>query len=367
MPRFTIGIPTYNRAHQFLGRAIQSALDQTHPDVEVIVCDNASTDNTEEIVRGFGDRVRYHRNEKNLGMWPNFTIGPELATGEFFAWLQDDDLIHRDFAARVVRSLSASDDHLMYVCWAAYSPSPTSLRKWTSIHGPVIPVDWMGSEPKVIDGLQFIPFCFFESQALPPAVAFRTEAARLGVRDFLPDCAEFNEQVVVSSVAARGKVVIDPWVGAIHSSHGSQSHLVLGGDPDAILRQKLNHAAYNQTLISGLPDRWRGLFRETLAELPLENRLALVDIIIHYPEKLGAFWAAAPPVIGEMRDMVLETLPAKERSDRQWMRAEPDRGDSKQRLKRVVPYRLWASLKTARDALRHGVAMRIKYENRGGA
>src|SRR5205823_4293943 len=101
MSKFTIGIPTYNRAH-FLRRSLKSACDQTWPDVEVLVSDNASTDETEEVVRSYGERVRYHRNPENIGMWPNFARLAEMAEGEYFSWLQDDDLIHCDFARRAV-------------------------------------------------------------------------------------------------------------------------------------------------------------------------------------------------------------------------------------------------------------------------
>ena len=92
MARFTIGIPTYNRAG-FLRRALEAACEQTSDDVEVLVSDNASTDNTEAVVRSFGDRVRYHRNPTNIGLWRNFGQGADPAGGDYLAWLQDDDLI----------------------------------------------------------------------------------------------------------------------------------------------------------------------------------------------------------------------------------------------------------------------------------
>src|SRR5438874_2520603 len=99
MPLFTIGIPTFNRASLLPG-AIRSALSQSHTQLEVIVSDNASNDSTAEVVRQFGDRVRYARNDTNVGPLANFCRLVELARGEYFSWLQDDDCIFDQFAAR---------------------------------------------------------------------------------------------------------------------------------------------------------------------------------------------------------------------------------------------------------------------------
>ena len=91
-PTVSIIIPTYNRAH-FLGEAIQSVLDQTYQDFEIIVIDDASTDNTEELVKSFGDeRIRYIRLKENSGASsvPRNT-GLRAARGEYIAFLDSDD------------------------------------------------------------------------------------------------------------------------------------------------------------------------------------------------------------------------------------------------------------------------------------
>jgi glycosyltransferase involved in cell wall biosynthesis len=81
MPKFTIGVPTYNRA-KWIGNAIECALGQTYRDLEVIVSDIASTVSTADVVRKFGNRVRYIRNETNIGAARNYCKLVELATGE---------------------------------------------------------------------------------------------------------------------------------------------------------------------------------------------------------------------------------------------------------------------------------------------
>jgi len=84
-------IPTYNRAH-LLGRAIQSVLDQTCQDLEIIVVDDGSKDNTEEVVNKFHDeRIRYIRHEVNKGEGGARNTGIKTAKGEYIAFQDSDD------------------------------------------------------------------------------------------------------------------------------------------------------------------------------------------------------------------------------------------------------------------------------------
>lgn len=101
-PRVSICIPTYNRA-DMVGCAITSALAQTYRDIEVVVVDNASTDNIEEVVASFKDpRLRFVKNEENLGLFGNFNRCIEVAQGEFLHILHSDDYIDPDFTETCV-------------------------------------------------------------------------------------------------------------------------------------------------------------------------------------------------------------------------------------------------------------------------
>jgi glycosyltransferase involved in cell wall biosynthesis len=82
-------IPTYNYG-RFVAEAIESALGQTRPPVEVIVVDDGSTDETADVVRRFGERVRYIRQE-NLGVCAARNRGVAESSGEFIAFLDADD------------------------------------------------------------------------------------------------------------------------------------------------------------------------------------------------------------------------------------------------------------------------------------
>jgi glycosyltransferase involved in cell wall biosynthesis len=84
-------IPTYNRAH-LVGRAIRSVLDQTYQDFELIVVDDGSMDNTEEIVKGFKDpRIRYIHHEQNRGGAAARNTGIKAAQGGYIAFQDSDD------------------------------------------------------------------------------------------------------------------------------------------------------------------------------------------------------------------------------------------------------------------------------------
>jgi glycosyltransferase involved in cell wall biosynthesis len=91
-PKVSVIIPTKNRAH-YLSSAIQSVLDQTFRDFEIIVVDGASIDNTREVVAEFGDeRITYIREKKDRGASASRNTGIKRSKGEFIAFLDDDDL-----------------------------------------------------------------------------------------------------------------------------------------------------------------------------------------------------------------------------------------------------------------------------------
>jgi len=90
-PTVSVIIPTYNRAH-LVGRAIRSVLNQTYQDFEIIVVDDGSTDNTEEVVKGFNDdRIRYIWHDENRGGAAARNTGIKAAQGEYIAFLDSDD------------------------------------------------------------------------------------------------------------------------------------------------------------------------------------------------------------------------------------------------------------------------------------
>jgi glycosyltransferase involved in cell wall biosynthesis len=102
----------YN-GERFIEETLQSILNQTFTDFELIISDNASTDRTGEIAQAYtkrDDRIRYYRNEKNIGAGWNARRVYELASGKYFRWATADDLLEPDLLWRCVEILEGDPD-----------------------------------------------------------------------------------------------------------------------------------------------------------------------------------------------------------------------------------------------------------------
>lgn len=128
-PDVSVVIPTYNRS-AFLNQAIRSVLAQTFSAFELVVADNASTDDTASIVASFADpRIRYFQHDHNRGMVPNWNAGMAQTRGRSVALLEDDNWWDPDFLARTVAVL-ANRPEVGFVYTAAFltDASGTSRR-----------------------------------------------------------------------------------------------------------------------------------------------------------------------------------------------------------------------------------------------
>lgn len=143
VPLVSVCIPTYNYA-RFLPRTIESVLGQTHSDLEVVVLDDVSTDDTPAVVeRYLGDsRLRFERNDRNLGLFGNFNRCFEVARGEYVKVLCADDWLHprsvEDALAALVRSPGAgmasspawhvnAADQVIGMVRAPFGPKPRAV------------------------------------------------------------------------------------------------------------------------------------------------------------------------------------------------------------------------------------------------
>ncbi|NES80205.1 MAG: glycosyltransferase family 2 protein [Moorea sp. SIO2B7] len=114
-PCVSIGLPVYN-GENFIKQAIDCILDQTFEDFELIISDNASTDITEQICREYAakdNRIRYYRNQKNIGAAPNFNQVFELSRGKYFKWAAHDDLCAPEFLELCVEVLENDDSIIL--------------------------------------------------------------------------------------------------------------------------------------------------------------------------------------------------------------------------------------------------------------
>ncbi len=110
-PLVSIGLPVYN-GEQFLRDALDSLLKQTFENFELIISDNASTDNTEKICREYtkkDQRIRYYRNPENIGAARNFNRVFELSKGKYFKWAAHDDICAPSLISVCVEVLEKED------------------------------------------------------------------------------------------------------------------------------------------------------------------------------------------------------------------------------------------------------------------
>jgi glycosyltransferase involved in cell wall biosynthesis len=110
-PLLSIGLFLYN-GERFLEAAIESILNQTFRDFELIISDSCSTDRSGEICRRFAaqdSRIRYYRAECNMGAGWNLRNVYFKATGKYFKWAAHDDMIQPDFLRLCIDALEADD------------------------------------------------------------------------------------------------------------------------------------------------------------------------------------------------------------------------------------------------------------------
>jgi glycosyltransferase involved in cell wall biosynthesis len=113
--RVSIGIPVYN-GERYLAACLDSLLAQTFTDFEILVSDNCSTDRTREISLAYARRdarVRYSRNERNIGHFANHALVVERATGAYFRWMAYDDLCSPRHLERCVAALDNAPEAVL--------------------------------------------------------------------------------------------------------------------------------------------------------------------------------------------------------------------------------------------------------------
>ena len=130
-PRLSIGLPVYN-GENYLAESLDALLGQTYEDFELIISDNASTDGTADICRGYAkqdSRIRYVRQPHNLGCAPNHNVLVQYARGELFKWVSHDDLYGRELIERAIEALDEYPQVVLANCWTAMIDSSRTVTK----------------------------------------------------------------------------------------------------------------------------------------------------------------------------------------------------------------------------------------------
>jgi len=148
-PKVSIGLPVYN-GEKYIEKSIESILEQTYTDFELIITDNVSTDRSPEICQAYAEkdkRIRYYRNESNIGGTNNHNLTFELAKGEYFRWAAHDDYCAPTLIEECKRVLDNNPEIIL-------------------VHPAVVEVDEFGEEKQVItrsNGTDKEPYKRFKS------------------------------------------------------------------------------------------------------------------------------------------------------------------------------------------------------------
>lgn len=179
-PKVSVCIPTYNYA-RFLPEAIDSVLRQTFTDYEILIIDDCSTDNTDEIVRRYADRdrrIRFKVNPANIGMVNNWNLCLFEARGEYIKPVFSDDLLSSPNALQKMVSLLDSDPNISLV---------GSARNIIDAESKIIKILSHFKKDTILPGETVINRCLSEQKNLigePTVVMFRKKDAERGFKPY---------------------------------------------------------------------------------------------------------------------------------------------------------------------------------------
>jgi glycosyltransferase involved in cell wall biosynthesis len=133
----SIGLPVRNAGTR-VAEVARSVLAQDHADLELLITDNASTDDTEEVCRELArndTRISYHRQQQNIGLLNNFVYAIGAARGTYFRWIGDDDRLEPAFVRRCLEAFEA-DPRLLLVTTAISYTGPDGEVQSAEYTGP---------------------------------------------------------------------------------------------------------------------------------------------------------------------------------------------------------------------------------------
>ncbi|MBI4533198.1 MAG: glycosyltransferase family 2 protein [Candidatus Melainabacteria bacterium] len=117
-PTISVCIPTYN-SQLYIGQAIESVLEQTYQNYELIITDNGSADNTEKICQEFAQldkRVKFYRFDFNVGNYGNLNRGIELSQGKYVKFLCSDDMLDPSCISKMLQAFEAHPQVTLVGC-----------------------------------------------------------------------------------------------------------------------------------------------------------------------------------------------------------------------------------------------------------
>jgi glycosyltransferase involved in cell wall biosynthesis len=211
VPRLSIGLPVYN-GENFVAESIESLLGQSYEDFELIISDNASKDGTEDICRRFADqdsRIRYIRQQHNIGSAPNHNFVIEQARGELFKHASHDDLYARDLLTLCVAALDEYPHVVLAHSWSAVIDGSGAVTKLVEY-----PVDT--AAPRAPDRFRSM---LFDGWGDDEGGVIRTDVLR---RTALHASYHFADRTFTAEIALHGPFYMVPdWL-YFRREHGAQ-------------------------------------------------------------------------------------------------------------------------------------------------
>lgn len=221
-PLVSVVLCVYNQA-AYLAEAMESILRQTFTDFELIVVDDASTDSSPEVIRRFSDlRVRYTRNEHNLGHAGSLNRGFALARGRYLAIMDSDDI---SLPERLAHQVAFLESH----------PDVALCGSWVETFGLRVEVRRFPTEPAAL-AAHLLMACPFST----PTIMLRQVAALRGGFDFATFGLAFDYAYWVA-VAERAPVANLPCVLLKYRLHGGQTTIARRAGQLAGTRLVLRH------------------------------------------------------------------------------------------------------------------------------
>ena len=212
-PIISVGLPVYNGG-DLLKVIISSILSQTYTDFELIISDNASEDQTKEICKEYiknDPRIRYHRNNENIGDGRNFGRALSLAKGKYFIWAAHDDEWLPNHLETLTPALDKNDDVVLSVSgWESFDADGKKIES----HSKLPPQSIVGSSKRsTFRRYLTAPYWDVQKACFAYGLMRRNVIQALPVADMLADRSAIGRDVLfILAVLSKGSLAYTPTV-----------------------------------------------------------------------------------------------------------------------------------------------------------
>ncbi|MFI5222258.1 MAG: glycosyltransferase family 2 protein [Bacteroidia bacterium] len=196
--KVSIVTPSLNQA-QFLEETILSVLEQSYKNIEYIIIDGGSTDGSVELIKKYSNRIKFWVSEKDNGQTHAINKGFERCEGEFFAYLNSDDVLEKNAVEKIVAAFSINPE--TPVVYGQCSIIDSKGKIISPPEGEPVEPKWMlknGMLPKI-----FQPACFFNKKFLVRKPLFREDLKYVMDYELLLHLLQNNSPVFIPTPIAR--------------------------------------------------------------------------------------------------------------------------------------------------------------------